>query len=289
MGKSRLEHISKEPNKPLNNGEVHARTRILSEPAARYRRAAASIGLAGLVVLFTGCGIQGPGGTPEDSHSPSASISPAAPAGPSITGGEVIKTDKGEYLQSTIADDDPAMTYDPATAIGNPEDHVSREQIEKGQKFTVKFLAEEVMDSPLNNNASGVDGWWSKNKDKFDPVYQDSIRKDFDDGDGPAVRNKWQEDYEPYDYEYIYSPTETRLSDRNIDVYEVYFSENNLLVIKTNWDYTAKVQTPDGIALEKVTGDYTVGLTPSDKEESGWVISHYSHTYDVVDFIEPNE
>ena len=129
-----------------------ARKRVLVGSVKRRGRAVLAIGLAGLMIATTACG------------APAEYV----PAGPSIAGGEVIKTDKGEYLQSTIADDDPAMTYDPTTALGKPTDYLSLEQIEKGQKFAVKFIAEEVIDSPLNHNASSVDDWWSINANKFE-------------------------------------------------------------------------------------------------------------------------
>lgn len=271
-----------------DGGGFHAWKHVLVESVVRYRRTAAAVGLAGLMTFSTACsGGQDIGNAPENTSSPSPSISQTGPAGPSITGGKVIKTEKGEYLQSTISPDDPAMKYDPSVAIGNPEDYVSREQIEKGQDFTVKFVAEEVIDSSLNNGAGNTDKWWNENKNKFDPTYHTAIREDLDKTDGPVVQNKWHKDVVDYDYNYVYSKNETRISDRDIKVYEVYHSENNMLVFKTKYDYTAKVQTPDGIGYEKVSGDYVVGLIPSDKDESGWAISHYSSKYDVNDFIEP--
>lgn len=272
-----------------DGGGFHAWKHVLVESVVRHRRSVAAVGLAGLMTFSTACsGGQDMGNSPEVSSSPSPSISQTAPVGPSITAGKVIKTDKGEYLQSTIAADDPAMKYDPSKSIANPEAHVSLEQIQKGQEFTVKYIAEDVIDSPLNNKASTVDSWWSENKDKFDPAYHESIRNDLEVRDGPVVQNKWHQDID-YKYDYIYSTQETRISDRNISVNEVYYSDTNMLVFKTNYDYTAKVRTPDGIGFEKISGDYTVGLIPSDKNESGWAISHYTSKYQVTDFEEPGK
>lgn len=273
----------------LDDGKRHTWRHVLAKSVVRPRRTTLAVGLAGFMFLSTACGA-GQGAGVDNDATASPSISLPAPAGPSITGGVVIKTDKGEYLQSTIADDDPAMQYDPATALGTPEDHLSREQIEDAHKFTVRYIAEDVIDSPLNDNASSVDSWWNENKRIFDPAYHDAIRQDFVDRDGPVVRNKWHEDVAvDYEYGYVYSSTETRISDRNIKIYETYYSENSMLVFKAKYDYSAKVPTPDGIGYEKVSGEYVVGLRPSDAGESDWVITHYDSEYTVDDFIDPAE
>lgn len=272
-----------------DGGGFHAWKHVLVESVVRHRRSIAAVGIAGVLTFSTACagGQDMERNSPETSPSPSPSISQTAPAGPSVTGGEIIKTNKGEYLQSTISPDDPAMKYDPAVAYANPEEHVSREQIEKAQAFTVKYIAEDVIDSPLNNDAASVDSWWSENKNNFDPAYQESIRKDFDESEGPLIRNAWQKDFKDYEYNYVYSPTETRISDRDIKVNEIYYSDNGMLAVDVKYNYTAKVNTPDGIGYEKVSGTYLVGLIPSSANESGWVISHYNSKYTVNDFVEP--
>lgn len=261
---------------------------MVTKSKHRYA-AAAAVGIAGLLTFATACGGQDSGSiSPKIALSPSPSISEAGPTGPSITGGKVIKTDNGEYLQSTIFPDDPTMKYDPSKNLGTPEYNISPERIQIAQEFALRFVAEEVIDSPLNNSATSVDAWWNEHKNLFDPAYHDSIRSDFDSGSdddegGPVTRNLWQKDVESFDYKYVYSPNETRFSEREMDVTEIYYSDKDMLVITIAYSYTAKVQTPEGVEPEKANGTYQMGLVPTGQNGSGWAISHYNTKWTVVE------
>lgn len=248
----------------------------------RYKsmgRTAAALAV-GLSVLLTGCSAQA---APEEaaeaaSASPEPSPSETGPAGPSLPGGEIVQSAKGEYLQSTIAADDPILKYDPSKNIGNPEEFFTVEQLDAAYEFALTFIAEEVIDSPLNNNPDGdIDAWWEEHKKFFDPVWRASIRKQLEEEEGPVMRSPWQEQVTSFPYNYVYSPIETRFSERNLRVNEFYHSDKGVLVLKTDWDVTAKVRLPDGLGTgtETTRGYTSLGLIPSELNDSGWIITYY--------------
>lgn len=271
-----------------DGGGFHAWKHVLVESVVRYRRTAAAVGLAGLMTFSTACsGGQDIGNAPENTSSPSPSISQTAPAGPSIAGGQVIKTDKGEYLQSTIADDDPAMKYDSTKATDEAKAQYTEDELKEAQKITSKYVAEEMIDSPLNNSAVSVDTWWTANKDKFDPNYHAETKKALDDGQGPVIRNLWQEERKDT-YSYVYSPTETRVFDRNMQNTKTYISPNGkVLVFDGEFNYKAKIQNPAdpsaGYATESTSGTYSLGLIKSESSPSGWVITGYQFNATIDD------
>lgn len=254
----------------------------------RYRRSLAAAGLAVVVSFSTACGGgQGNGDTPDKASVPTPSISETAPAGPSVTADKIIKTDKGEYLHSTITDDDPAMKYDPTVVHPGTESSLPREQLEDAHRFTVKYIANHVIDSPLNDDASTVDSWWEEHKGMYDPRYHEAIRAEFDEKDGPLVRNKWHKDVKEFDYHYVYSPDETRISERSIKVTEIYYTETGMVVLTSDYSYSAKVPTPDGVGTERIKGTYTLGLRPSSATMDGWTISSYDSKYEVLEVVDP--
>lgn len=271
-----------------DGGGFHSWKHVLVESVVRYRRTVAAVGLAGLMTFSTACsGGQEPGNAPENLTSPSPSISQTAPAGPSITAGEVVKTDKGEYLKSTISNDDPAMQYDENLVDPLTRENVPRENLESAHKYAVKYIAEEVIDSPLNNGAVSVDSWWAENKNRFDPQYHDEIYTTMIEKEGPVVRNNWQKDVTEFEYNYVYSPNETRLSERDIKVNSMYVSDTGVYMLDAEYSYSAKVNEPNGIGTEKISGTYRVGLIPSTTSPGGWMINYYDSKYKPSDYIPP--
>lgn len=252
-------------------------------------RTAAALAV-GLSVLITGCSAPA---APEEaadtvSATPEPSPSETGPAGPSLPGGEIVQSAKGEYLQSTIAADDPVLKYDPSKTPGNLEEYLTPEQLQKGQEFALRYIVEEMIDSPLNNNPDAdVDAWWDEHKRLFDLGQHELFRDGITDETGPVLRNRWQADVESFAYDYVYSSTETRFSNLNLNVKDLYFTVKGVLVINTDFDVTAKVRTPDGIGYETLYADATLGLIPSDLNESGWVISYYKWDLTNADIPEP--
>lgn len=264
-------------------GGFHAWKHVLVGPVIRHRRAVAAVGIAGLLTACTACGSGGQdmgSSTPEVTSSHSPSVSPTAtPVGPSTTAGEVVKTDKGEYLQSTISDDDPAMQYDPAKFTDNAKAIFSAEDIQQAQKVGVKFVAEQVIDSPLNNGAVSVDSWWGENQNRFDPAYRASIRANIDNSASPVLLNKWHEERKDT-YSYIYDSKETRVYDRLISMNQGSVSEDgSLVVIEGEFSFKAKIKNPSdpsaGYATESTSGTYKFGLSKNPEAPGGWQITGY--------------
>lgn len=117
---------------------------------------------------------------------PSAVASPSGnpKAGDVINGlptkSELADNGKGKYIQTTILDSDPAMQYDQkvdrpeVTQLFNPD------EVAEAQKFVIRFVAEEAIDSTINDNYADmavVNAWWEKNKDKIDPNYSDMLHQ----------------------------------------------------------------------------------------------------------------
>lgn len=179
-----------EPSGPL----FHAWKHTLPEVLRRTRKSMSAVGIAGVILATSACG-GGQSGvtvTPAPSESPSVSVSAAPSASPSATPSvsagskingiptltEVANDGKGEYIKTTISDDDPAMKYNPAIVQGSASQLYSPDEIVDGQRFVSKFVAEEVIDSTLNNNPSdpaNISNWISKNGDKFDPAQKDAL------------------------------------------------------------------------------------------------------------------
>lgn len=83
-----------------------------------------------------------------------------APAGRPVTIGDVT------YMQSTIAEEDPAMSpkpeaFDASTAVFSPED------LQAAVATVVKFTAEEGIDTTLNGGLETLDQWWSPTEGKY--------------------------------------------------------------------------------------------------------------------------
>lgn len=82
----------------------------------------------------------------------------------------------GDYLQTTIADDDPALTYNPAIVDPSATELFSVPEIKSLQQTLVRFIAEEAFDSTINGNPTSpdvIDAWFGRNKHKLDPSQAD--------------------------------------------------------------------------------------------------------------------
>ncbi|MBC9705822.1 MAG: hypothetical protein H9W81_12795 [Enterococcus sp.] len=260
----------------------HAWKHVLVESVVRYRRSVAAVGIAGLLTFSTACaGGQDMGNnSPEITSSPSPSISQtAAPAGPSIAGGEVIKTDKGEYLQSTIADDDPVLAYNPDIVTDDAKAAFNEKDLQDAKHFAVKYTAEELIDSPLNNNASSFDSWWETHQNLFSAEYREEIKGNIQNKKGPILHSEWQEERKDT-YSYVYSPNETRMYDRLISVNkESILPDGKTVVVEGDFSYKAKVKNPSdpsvGYATESTSGTYRFGVVKDPNAPDGWSISGF--------------
>lgn len=157
--------------------------------SSKFQKATAIAGAATMLFLVTSCtaGTTQVNAAPETSAGASPSSSPSAaattPSGPKPgdvinglpTKKELANDGKGDYIQTTIASDDPAFTYNPAIVEPNASSAFSEDDIKEVQKKFVTFVAEETIDSTLNDNPSDTsaqDAWWAKHKDQIDSASQ---------------------------------------------------------------------------------------------------------------------
>lgn len=114
--------------------------------------------------------------TPEPEVSTSPAAAPAVEGIHAPSNGKIINTERGSYLQSTLADDDSALTYDPAIIDPSATGFFTPDEIAEGVKFILTFLAEEDLDSELNGGfkeerTAMVEQWWAEHNQLLAPEY----------------------------------------------------------------------------------------------------------------------
>lgn len=87
--------------------------------------------------------------------------------------GDVVAFEKvtdslGEYQHVTIAPDAKALVYDASKSDANiASSQYSEADVAEAQKFIVKFIAEESIDSEALDNEAGWDAWQAENISKY--------------------------------------------------------------------------------------------------------------------------
>lgn len=178
-----------EPSGPL----FHAWKHTMPEVVRRTRKTMMATGLAAGILMTSACGGNPGGNTLETTAppttapttiaattAPSAEPSMTAIPGTVINGmptkKELASNSKGEYIQTTISPNDPAFKFNPAT-VDQSASVYSPEEMTAVQKQVATFVAEETIDSNINgtSNPKDLQGWWNKNKDKFDTSSQQEM------------------------------------------------------------------------------------------------------------------
>jgi len=153
----------------------------------KVRHVLSAVVVSGLILATTACGtgneetsgVTGPAPVSESaSASPSVSAAPAVtfPDGEPVTGTHGLtvkgsaKNENGEYLQITIAKDDPALVYQPELVQPEVAAAFTPDEIAEAQKFLMTFAVEEYMDSVLNDGYDQVDEWIAANRHRISPV-----------------------------------------------------------------------------------------------------------------------
>jgi hypothetical protein len=194
-----------------------------------------------------------------------------APAGGPVTIGDV------KYTQSTIADDDPAMSpkreaFDASTAVFSSED------LQAAVAAVIKFTAQEGIDSTLNGGLETLDQWWSRTEGNFHPDYKQVLYDSFASGEKVVMREEWQKQYEGR-YKYLTPADQTRIYNRNIEVNTVWIlQEPGTLAVAMDVTY-AMLTTPGvgrtGTGIQRSEGEMIYSVT---KDVSGrWLIDGYDH------------
>lgn len=254
-----------------------------------FQRLALTAVLSASALLVAGCAGNSPQSAPAASETTStASESPSASAAPVATAAAVISglptkgvanDGKGVYLQTTIADTDPAMKYNPALADAAAKAHFTPEELAEAQKVVVRFIAEEAIDSTLNGGSKDVDGWFAAHKNQIYPSNQEIMLKDLKAGKDDVAREQWIADRPGYSY--LHGATTSRVKSRTITPTEIYYVEGNGLqgvTVKTAASWTMEVTGGKNSGLQSTSAEisYSVAKDPADGK---WKIAGYETNF----------
>lgn len=254
--------------------------------------------LAGSALLATGCGgsaPQAPTASPDVASpvatvvaSPVATVSPEPTAAVSgiITKG-VANDGKGVYLQTSIADTDPAMQYNPAITDDAAKAHYSVAELEEAHKFAVRFIAEEAIDSTLNGGSTDVDGWWAAHKNEILPSNQgimlEGLQTGQDDKSGLA-RESWM--LKNPDLSYVHGAGTPRVLTRTITPTALAFSDGSTNVdaiqglwLDANVTYSMAVNDSIHRRTSNTTGKLSFAVAKDATDGGKWKIAGYQVEY----------
>lgn len=220
-----------------------------------------------------------------------ANTASSAPASPSATptqivpgytgtpapGGKPVAIGDTTYVQSTIADDDPAMMLNPGLVHQETTAGLTPDELQAALATIVKFTAEEGIDSTLNGGLETPDQWWAGNKDRTHPDYAPDIYQNVSSGGGLLQQEKWQKEYQGR-YKYITAADKTRIYNRNITVKAVWCPQPGTVAVQMDVSYEM-LATPNvgrtGTGIQTTSGKMTYSAT---KDGSGrWLIDGYDH------------
>lgn len=259
------------PSGPL----FHAWKHTMPEVMRRTRKTMMATGIASALVLTSACaGNSGGNVDTSPTSSPTTISAPATPSpiasdGNGVPGGiinglptkkELATDGNGQYVQTTVAPDDPAYEYNPAVVDDQATSRYSPDEIKEAQKTAVDYAADAI-DSPMNGSAGNTEvagAWWEANKDRFDPEYQDVMR----DGALSADPNQpvvFKANHRS-SYQLQYGENKTHIASREIKVTNITAGELNgrtAIAVRMNIDFTNAVYVDGRDAREASNGDVT--------------------------------
>lgn len=215
----KFDNASKEPK-----GQIPSWKSALPATLRRTSKVVGAVGLAGVIMATSACSGTSEANTPAPSASSTVAAEPKSSIAGTVVNGiptkpELAYDGKNYYVQTTIADDDPAMIYDEMKVRTNVFSLFSVDEIKEGQKLATKFVAEEVLDSTLNDNHADketIDKWLAANKEKIDPAQYDLFAKHvhapYNPDDSFLVMGVHREGK----YELVSGPEQTRILSRTI-------------------------------------------------------------------------
>lgn len=289
-----------EPSGPL----FHAWKHTLPETLRRTRKSLMAVGMAGAIMATSACG--GTGGqtvdpspsvvpsSPSISQTATPSATPSSiPAVPAVTPGatvngiptktEIANDGKGQYIQTTISPDDPALKYNPAIVEETASSAYSPEEITDAQKFTMTFIAEESIDSTLNNNPGNAEvqeAWWAKNKDNFDPAYQAEAYNDLK-GNDPSKPLVFRGQFRDGKYDLTSGADQAHVYSRTITPTRVLGGVVNgrqLIAFDAEVNFAMNAKVNGAVTQEATSGlvSYTLGKNESTGK---WQIVGYTSNF----------
>lgn len=208
--------------------------------------------------------------TSEQSNSASAN----APL-PIANNNTAVNNGKGEYLQTTISNDDPAMKYNEAIVSDKAKDKYDEAELTAAQQAVVKFMAEQTIDSTVQGGGNGEE-WLSKNESLIAPDFRDDVKTLLaNPKSGFLIDNP---NRKSAGYELEYKKDAPRVASRKIDVTKIDLASQDRPQIFANVEYT--LNTSDG-KVEKAAGAVSYAVT---KVDGKWLISGYESKVSIVPF-----
>jgi hypothetical protein len=250
--------------------------------------------LAGSALLATGCASNGApiaAGVSDTaspatvtSQEPTISASATAPA-PSLPKGIIVKgvanDGTGDYLQTSIADDDPAMKYNPAITDAAAKAHYSAAELAEAQKVIVKFIAEEAIDSTLNDGTD-VDGWFAAHKNQILPANQDIMLADMKTVDKCLLACESWMAKRPTTFTYVHGPDTLRVAARTISPSAFsYVESGNLQGVMLDTNVTYGMEVTDGTKrnIQNTTAEISFAVAKDAADGGKWKIAGYNTNY----------
>lgn len=234
--------------------------------------------LTGLLLAVSSCA--GPAAGPMAAPQPPAVSAP--PAGLQAASNIPIKgkahDGKGEYLQTTIAANEPALVFDPETVKEDTGEKFSVADMTEAQRVVVTFIAEETIDSTLNGNPkdpAAIDAWWAKNKDKFvadsDDEYESLSSPD------PKQNLVMRGLHRDGKYDLAYGPDKTHvlsrtMTTRNIRATDIVGPGGLSIVVNVEFGLAAVV---DGKEVEEKNEAQMGYIMQKDPATGEWLIAAY--------------
>jgi hypothetical protein len=257
------------------------------------RRTVSALGIAGALIFASACSASvaaSPAGTssPSESASASATATPT-PTASSLARGVVAKgvanDGIGDYLQTSITDGDPAMTYDPAVVTDAAKAHFSVAELTEAQRMVVRFIAEEAIDSTLNGGTD-VDGWFAAHKEQIYPAAQEMMLSDLKAGKTVLANETWMAAQPGLSY--LHGADKSRVKTRNISLGKLDYAENaglQAVWVDTAASYEMPVTWGEGRNKVQSTSAQLGFAAAKDPDDGKWKIAGWDTNYSTAEFI----
>lgn len=267
------------------------------------RKIVAAAGIAGALIFTSACSApQATSATSTPTASDAASAAATSAATPSATPTSTSKfpytlpsalvakgvanDGRGEYIQTSIADTDPAMQYNPAIAEDAVKSHFSEADLAEAQKVVVRFIAEEGIDSTLNGGGN-PDLWLAAHRDQIHPTNQEITLQELKAGKDVVAREQWMATKPGLSY--VHGADTPRVTMRTITPQKVRYIEGNGLqgvFVDTTVVYAMAV-TADGVRKpdQNSTAElsYAVAKDPADGK---WKIAAYQSNFRTAELLD---
>jgi hypothetical protein len=263
------------------------------------RKIVAAAGIAGALIFTSACSAPeatSAAGTPGASEAAPAAVTPSATPSPTskfpytLPSGLVAKgvanDGRGEYLQTGIADTDPAMQYNAGITDDAAKAHFSEADLAEAQKVVVRFIAEEGIDSTLNGGGN-PDLWLAAHKDQIHSSFQDILLTELKDGKDVFARESWMATKPGLSY--VHGADAPRVTMRVITPQKLRFIDGNGLqgvFLDTTAAYSMAV-TADGARKpdQNSTAEISYAVA-KDAADGKWKIAAYQTNFRTAEHLD---